>query len=71
MNRSSEHWSERLRSAMKDRALSCAELARRARLPAEIVRKYVLGDVDNPRGDKLERLADTLKVQVAWLRYGA
>ncbi len=70
MSRMNVHWSERLSGVMADMGLSCAELARRSQLPAEIVRKYVLGDVDNPRGDKLERIAGVLKVQAAWLRYG-
>ena len=50
MSRMNVHWSERLSGVMADMGLSCAELARRSQLPAEIVRKYVLGDVDKSAG---------------------
>lgn len=43
---------------------------RRSGVPYDSVVKYLKGDVDNPRGDILEKLAQAIGVTPLWLRYG-
>jgi len=55
-------WWERLEKARKDADLSRAELARRTGVTREALQRYSRGEVDNPRGNTLAKLADALKV---------
>jgi len=64
-----DHWSKRLWKALSWKGWSQRELARRAGLDEQKVYKYLQGKVDQPRGDTLLRLADTLGVTESWLRY--
>ncbi len=64
-----DHWSKRLLRALSWKGWSQRELARRAGLNEQKVYKYLQGKVDQPRGDTLLRLADTLGVTESWLRY--
>ena len=64
-----DHWSNRLARALSWKGWSQRELARRADLNEQKVYKYLQGKVDQPRGDTLLRLADTLGVTESWLRY--
>ena len=64
-----DHWSKRLLKALSWKGWSQRELARRAGLDEQKVYKYLQGKVDQPRGDTLLRLADTLGVTESWLRY--
>ena len=70
LNPNTEDWSERLCCKMRELGINQAALARRTHLPATIIAKYCGGVVDNPRGDKLERIARELAVDKVWLRYG-
>ena len=63
-------WSRRLNQLLATRGWTQAELARRANLSRENVKKYCQGNVAQPRGDSLDRLAAALEVQVTWLRDG-
>ena len=64
-----DHWSKRLWRALSWKGWSQRELARRTGLDEQKVYKYLQGKVDQPRGDTLLRLADTLGVTETWLRY--
>lgn len=64
-----EHWSKRLWVALNRRGWSQRELARRSGLEEQTVYKYLQGQVDQPRGEAMARLADTLGVSEAWLRF--
>ncbi|MCP4328384.1 MAG: helix-turn-helix domain-containing protein [Alphaproteobacteria bacterium] len=63
-------WHERLRTALDRKGWSQAELSRRSGIGIEKIRKYYQGKVDQPRGDIVARLADTLDVEELWLRDG-
>lgn len=63
-------WSKRLVRLVRDRGWSIAELARRANLPEDRVRKYVSGKVQFPRGDTLSDLAKALEVSPLFLLFG-
>lgn len=62
-----EHWSKRLAKALKLRGWDYPELATRSGVNLENIKKYAGGHVDNPRGDAPEKIADALRVPVAWL----
>ena len=63
-------WSRRLNEVLQQRGWSQAELARRAGVSKENVKKYCRGLISQPRGDTLPRLAEALDVHGAWLRDG-
>jgi transcriptional regulator with XRE-family HTH domain len=65
-----DHWSKRLWKALNWKGWSQRELSRRAGVDEQKVYKYLQGKVDNPRGDTLLRLSDSLGVTEAWLRFG-
>lgn len=62
------HWSERLRKAMEAKGLNAKHLSEQSGVEYHNVRKYVLGQVDNPRGDIMKKMADALDVSMPWLR---
>jgi|TARA_B100000315_G_scaffold236302_1_gene251973 phage repressor protein C with HTH and peptisase S24 domain len=64
-----DHWSKRLWRALEWKGWSQRELARRADIHEQKVYKYLQGRVDQPRGDTMLRLADTLGVTESWLRF--
>lgn len=47
-----------------------AELSRMSKVPYDSVNKYLRGEVENPRGDTLTKLADALGTNVPFLRDG-
>lgn len=63
-------WSDRLNAAMKERGWNKAELARRSGLSYDSVNKYLRGNIDQPRGDAMERLAKAVGKDLLWLRDG-
>lgn len=67
-------WHERLQDRLCELGWSVAELARRMERDDQTFRdrlyKYVRGDVQNPRGDVLERIAIAVGWSGADLRYG-
>jgi SOS-response transcriptional repressor LexA len=62
------HWSKRLRSAMKAKGFKIHELAVRSGIAEHNIKKYLVGETDNPRGNTMPRLAEALDVSVGWLR---
>lgn len=63
-------WSKRLNDVLQQRGWTQSELAQRAGVSRENVKKYCQGHVSQPRGDTLPRLAAALDVHGAWLRDG-
>lgn len=63
-------WNERLLARMKVLGMNTAELARLSGLPYDSVNKYVRGDVENPRGKAMAKLAAAVGVTENWLRFG-
>lgn len=64
------NWVKRLQRTFYATGWSQAELSRRADVPYDSVTKYLLGRVERPRGDTLERLAKALDVDPLWLEKG-
>lgn len=63
-------WNERLQRLVRDKGLSKAELSRLSGVPYDSVNKYLRGDVDNPRGNTLAKLAEALDSSVSYLQNG-
>nr|WP_029924433.1 helix-turn-helix domain-containing protein [Ochrobactrum sp. UNC390CL2Tsu3S39] len=63
-------WWERLQQRIDELGWSKAELSRRSGINYDSINKYLRGDIDNPRGNILEKLADTVERSVLWLRDG-
>ncbi len=64
-------WNKRLIELRKQAQLSRVDLARKAGLSYDSLNKIERGDVQNPRGDAIPKLAAALGVSPAFLRYGA
>lgn len=63
-------WNERLKRLVEDQGLSMAELHRRSEVPYDSINKYLRGEVDNPRGDAMEKLARAVGTTETYLRTG-
>lgn len=63
-------WHDRLHQRMKELGWNKAELSRRSGIPYDSINKYLRGDIEQPRGDALPKLADAIKKPVLWLRDG-
>lgn len=63
-------WSDRLNEAMQALGWNKAELSRRSGVPYDSVNKYLRGNIDQPRGDTIERLAKAIGRDPLWLRDG-
>lgn len=63
-------WYGRLKEAMDERGWSMAELARRSGVPYDSINKYLRGDIEQPRGDTIDRLAKAIERDPLWLREG-
>ncbi len=63
-------WWERLQQRIDELGWSKAELSRRSGINYDSINKYLRGDIDNPRGNILEKLATTIERSVLWLRDG-
>lgn len=67
-------WAERLTRKFKEvsakEGWSMRDFAERAGVPYDTVNKCLRGDVENPRGDTMHKLAKALGVTEPWLRYG-
>lgn len=63
-------WWQRLQSAIDELGWSKAELQRRSGISYDSINKYLRGDVDNPRGNVLEKLAATIDRPALWLKEG-
>jgi 7-cyano-7-deazaguanine reductase len=63
-------WEKRLNDAFRATGWSKAELGRRSGVQYDSLNKYLAGKVKHPRGDSLFRLAQSLSVNLSWLRDG-
>ncbi|WMT85599.1 helix-turn-helix domain-containing protein [Pelagibacterium sp. 26DY04] len=63
-------WFERLQARMDELGWSKAELSRRSGVPYDSVNKYLRGNIEQPRGDAIDRLAGAIGKTVLWLRDG-
>lgn len=63
-------WWNRLDQRIAELGWSKAELARRSGITYDSINKYLRGDIDNPRGNVLEKLAQTIDKPLLWLRDG-
>lgn len=64
------NWQVRLDKRRKELGWTKAELSRRSDVPYDSVNKYLRGDVQQPRGDILAKLAESTGLNVLWLRDG-
>lgn len=63
-------WWERLGRVMEARKQSVEDVAARAQVPVKSLYGYLKGDVENPRGDVVRRLAGTVGMSEQELRFG-
>lgn len=63
-------WHDRLQQRMMELGWNKAELSRRSGIPYDSINKYLRGDIEQPRGDALPKLAETIRKPVQWLRDG-
>jgi len=63
-------WTKRLHEALRQSGWTKTELARRSGVNYDSLNKYLAGKVEQPRGDRLPRLAKSLGVSGLWLREG-
>lgn len=63
-------WNQRIIELRKEKKLSRAELARRADVNYDALNKSERGEVEQPRGDFLARIAQALGTTEQFLRYG-
>jgi transcriptional regulator with XRE-family HTH domain len=63
-------WWQRLQEAIDDLGWSKAELQRRSGISYDSINKYLRGEVDNPRGNVLDKLAQTIGRPSLWLKEG-
>lgn len=63
-------WHDRLRQLVAEKELTMADLARLSGVPYDSVNKYMRGDIDQPRGNTLEKLAVALGTNKLFLTTG-
>lgn len=63
-------WDQRLRQAFQGTGWSKREFARRSGISYDNINKYLAGNVKQPRGDQLDRLAETLGMDPVYLERG-
>lgn len=63
-------WHDRLEAKRKELGWSKAELARRAHISYDNLNKYLRGDVEQPRGEIVKKLADAVGVTEQFLWFG-
>lgn len=63
-------WARRLERAFRRTGWTKRELQRRSGVPYDNINKYLRGEVSQPRGDQIERLAQALEISALWLRQG-
>jgi transcriptional regulator with XRE-family HTH domain len=63
-------WWERLGRVIEARNLSVEAISARSGVPVKSVYGYINGDVENPRGDVIKRLAEAIGMSEQELRYG-
>lgn len=63
-------WHDRLRRLVKDKELTMADLSRLSGVPYDSVNKYLRGDIQQPRGNTLDKLAAALETTTIYLTNG-
>lgn len=63
-------WSDRLREGLDAKGWTAKELSRRSDVSYDNVTKYLKGGVKQPRGETLNKLADTLGMDRLYLKEG-
>lgn len=63
-------WWERLGKIIETRELAIEQVAKDARVPVKSLYGYLKGEVENPRGDVVQRLARAVQTSEPALRYG-
>jgi transcriptional regulator with XRE-family HTH domain len=61
---------DRIEAVLELRQSNKGELARRSGVPKTTIQSIMENPTRSPRGDTLERIADALKVDLAWLQTG-
>ena len=64
------NWWKRLDERRVELGWSGKELARQSGIPYANINKYLNGDIEQPRGDVMDRLAKAIKKSTLWLREG-
>ena len=64
-------WSERLRVAMQHRGVKATELARATGMTDAGIKKWVDGNVTEPKFTDIHRACEALKILPMWLMFGA
>lgn len=59
-----------MRERLRALGMTQRDLAEKAGIPPDVVRKYAQGLIDKPRGDVLTKIATILNVTVVWLEHG-
>jgi transcriptional regulator with XRE-family HTH domain len=65
-----EPWAERLREVFDEKGWTMRELSSRSGVSYDSVNKYLRGDVKQPRGNTLDKLASALQTSSLYLREG-
>lgn len=63
-------WWQRLQREMTSQGLSAEDVSASSGVPVKTVYGYLKGEVENPRGDTLAKLAASVGVSEEYLRYG-
>ncbi|MCB5201908.1 XRE family transcriptional regulator [Neorhizobium sp. T786] len=63
-------WWKRLDERRTELGWSGKELARQSGIPYANINKYLNGEIEQPRGDVIDRLAKTVKKSSLWLKEG-
>lgn len=63
-------WWQRLQMAIDELGWNKAELQRRSGISYDSINKYLRGEVDNPRGNVIDKLAATIDRPALWLKEG-
>lgn len=69
-SRGMSDWADRARAILVQSGWTEAELSRRTGLPLQRLYKQMRGNVENPGGDALTRIANALGAHEFWLRTG-
>ncbi len=64
------NWWQRLQQAVDEKGWTKKELSVRSGIPYDSINKYLRGDIDQPRGNNMEKMAEALSVPLLWLRDG-
>lgn len=65
-----ENWNHRLREAYNKKFNSVIEFSKHSGVSKDSIHKYLNNDVNQPRGNTLKLLADSLDVDYLWLKEG-